>query len=185
MVRLIYHKFSPILTQSKPDLFSVIYWLCVLLRLSVSLSASLCVVVVAKNTDEITLTCHTQAEGPVNWKFHSDRIEDVTLGGPIKQVGQNLVFSQVNSLMLGEYSCWKGSEMLSSTYLLEAGEEEDEDEVEEEDEEGVKKEECDNEEEEETGGTILLNKYMYAYMHSYCTYTDAVKDKLVEMFHPL
>ncbi|XP_076587497.1 interleukin-12 subunit beta [Chaetodon auriga] len=84
--------------------------------------------VVAKRNDKnpVTLTCDTKTDGAVTWKFHGEEIEDVLLQANVQQDGQNLAMSDVDTPMLGKYSCWRGGEMLSSTYLLlEAEEEED------------------------------------------------------------
>ncbi len=93
---------------------------------------------VAKRNDAsaVTLTCDTKTEGPVTWKFHGESVEDVVLDSETLQVGQNLAMADVGRPMLGQYSCWSGGKMLSSTYLL----------LEEEEEE----------EEEEDGGEIVL-----------------------------
>ncbi|XP_042344381.1 interleukin-12 subunit beta [Plectropomus leopardus] len=73
--------------------------------------------VVAKHNvaNPVTLTCHTETNGPVTWMFDEDFLD---FNGNIKQNGQNLSVSMVDKPMLGEYSCWRGGEMLSSTYLL-------------------------------------------------------------------
>lgn len=95
-----------------------------------SLSARTCAraVVVAKRDDAnpVTLTCDTTTDGAVTWKFHGEVMEDVVLQDNVQQVGSNLAMSDVDAPMLGRYSCWRGGEMLSSTYLLLEAEEEDE-----------------------------------------------------------
>lgn len=68
----------------------------------------LSVVVVTKMNDPVTLTCRTNTEGAVEWKFDDD----------VVGVGLNLSISGVEAPDLGEYTCWRGKEMLSSTYLL-------------------------------------------------------------------
>ncbi|KAM9360210.1 interleukin-12 subunit beta [Symphorus nematophorus] len=84
-------------------------------------------VVVAKrnNANPVTLTCDTKTDGAVQWKFHGEEMEDVELGGDFQQDGQNLAVSDVDTPMLGQYSCWRGGEMLSSTYLLLEAEDEE------------------------------------------------------------
>uniref|UniRef100_A0A3Q1H468 Interleukin-12 subunit beta n=1 Tax=Acanthochromis polyacanthus TaxID=80966 RepID=A0A3Q1H468_9TELE len=78
--------------------------------------------VVAKKNDAnpVTLTCDTKTGGAVTWKFDGEVIEDDT-----QLKGSDLILSEVDEPMLGEYSCWRGGEMLSSTYLLLEDEEED------------------------------------------------------------
>ncbi|XP_010782641.1 interleukin-12 subunit beta [Notothenia coriiceps] len=73
--------------------------------------------VVAKKNDAnpVTLTCRTNIEGDVRWTF---QLEDVDIEDNIQQNGLNLSVSVVDIPMLGKYSCWRGEEMLSSTYLL-------------------------------------------------------------------
>lgn len=87
-----------------------------------------CAVVVAKRNDEnaVILICNTNTDEAVTWKFHGEVMEDVTLEGTVQQDGQNLNISDVDAPMLGQYSCWRGGEMLSSTYLLLEAEEKDE-----------------------------------------------------------
>ncbi|XP_028434765.1 interleukin-12 subunit beta [Perca flavescens] len=85
--------------------------------------------VVAKRNDAnpVTLTCHTTTDEAVTWKFHGEETErDVELEDNVQQNGQNLSVSEVDTPMLGNYSCWREQEMLSSTYLLLEPEEEDE-----------------------------------------------------------
>ncbi|XP_029294739.1 interleukin-12 subunit beta [Cottoperca gobio] len=107
--------------------------------------------VVAKRNDKspVTLTCRTETEGAVTWKFHVPEMEDVQqnglklsegavtgkfhvpemedvdIEGNVKQNGLKLSVSEVDTPMLGNYSCWRGEDMLSSTYLLLEAEEED------------------------------------------------------------
>lgn len=87
-----------------------------------------CTVVVAKRNNEnpVTLTCDTETDGAVTWKFHGEVMEDVVLQANVQQDGRTLTVSDVDTPMLGQYSCWRGGEMLSSTYLLLEAEEEDE-----------------------------------------------------------
>lgn len=74
----------------------------------------------AKRNDAnpVTLTCRTEDPGAVTWKFHSEAPEDVHLEDNVQQQGHHLALSEVDAPMLGEYSCWRGTEMLSSTLLL-------------------------------------------------------------------
>ncbi|XP_071337797.1 interleukin-12 subunit beta [Trachinotus anak] len=80
--------------------------------------------VVAKKDDPepVTLTCRTNINGPVNWTLNDDDdLDDI-----IQQDGKNLKVSDVDAPVLGNYSCWREEELLSSTYLLLEAEEEDE-----------------------------------------------------------
>ncbi|XP_073323053.1 interleukin-12 subunit beta [Pagrus major] len=87
--------------------------------------------VVAKRDDPnpVTLTCRSKTNEAVTWKVQREEMEDVKLEDNIKQVGQNLVMTDVDTPNLGQYSCWREEEMLSSTYLLllEAEEEDESD----------------------------------------------------------
>nr|AIB04025.1 interleukin 12p40 [Oplegnathus fasciatus] len=76
--------------------------------------------VVAKkaNANPVTLTCGTKTDGAVTWKFEGEVLEDVGFEDKLQQDGQNLTASKLDSPMFGEYSCWRGVEMLSSTHLL-------------------------------------------------------------------
>ncbi|XP_040011855.1 interleukin-12 subunit beta isoform X2 [Xiphias gladius] len=82
--------------------------------------------VVAKRGEEntVTLTCSTKINQTVTWIFEHFTTEH--LGDRAQQDGQNLKLSDVDTPMLGEYSCWRGEEMLSSTHLLLEALEEDE-----------------------------------------------------------
>ncbi|XP_053181490.1 interleukin-12 subunit beta [Scomber japonicus] len=80
--------------------------------------------VVAKRNDAnaVTLTCSTKSSGEVVWKFEDDSdFED-----NVQKIGTSLSVTEVDTPMLGEYSCWSGGEMLSSTYLLLKAEDEEE-----------------------------------------------------------
>ncbi|XP_040898964.1 interleukin-12 subunit beta isoform X2 [Toxotes jaculatrix] len=81
--------------------------------------------IVAKRDDAnpVTLTCGAKINGPVTWKFDGEVIEDFE--DNIQQDGQKLNVSEVDTPMLGEYSCWRGEQVLSSTYLLLEAEEEE------------------------------------------------------------
>lgn len=81
---------------------------------------------VAKRNDEVILICNTSTDGAATWKFHGEVMEDVFLEDTVQQDGQNLNISDVDVPMLGQYSCWRGGEILSSTYLLLEAEENDE-----------------------------------------------------------
>ncbi|XP_074495352.1 interleukin-12 subunit beta [Sebastes fasciatus] len=87
-------------------------WLCGLLLISLTGAHRLDHFpenfVVTKMNDPVTLTCRTNTEGAVEWKFDDD----------VVGVGLNLSISGVEAPDLGEYTCWRGKEMLSSTYLL-------------------------------------------------------------------
>ncbi|XP_059192982.1 interleukin-12 subunit beta [Centropristis striata] len=45
-------------------------------------------------------------------------MEEVDINGDIQQNGVNLAVSEVDGYMVGNYSCWRGEDMISSTYLL-------------------------------------------------------------------
>uniref|UniRef100_A0A8C6MLR8 Interleukin-12 subunit beta n=1 Tax=Nothobranchius furzeri TaxID=105023 RepID=A0A8C6MLR8_NOTFU len=83
-----------------------------------------CVFVVAKrnSASPVALTCNRMTSGPVTWKLHGEVVDEYYA----LQDGQNLILSEVHAPMLGEYSCWKGTEKLSSTFLLMEADEEDE-----------------------------------------------------------
>ncbi|XP_036955011.1 interleukin-12 subunit beta isoform X1 [Acanthopagrus latus] len=76
--------------------------------------------VVAKRNDPnpVTLTCRSKTDEAVTWKVENEEMEDVKLDDSIRQVGQNLVLTDIDTPKLGQYSCWREQEMLSSTYLL-------------------------------------------------------------------
>nr|XP_054587612.1 interleukin-12 subunit beta isoform X1 [Nothobranchius furzeri]XP_054587613.1 interleukin-12 subunit beta isoform X1 [Nothobranchius furzeri] len=80
--------------------------------------------VVAKrnSASPVALTCNRMTSGPVTWKLHGEVVDEYYA----LQDGQNLILSEVHAPMLGEYSCWKGTEKLSSTFLLMEADEEDE-----------------------------------------------------------
>lgn len=77
------------------------------------------VVVLAKEDEgPVTLTCNTTPDTAVTWKFNGRSLEDVTFRMLSTQHGQDLILSEVDSPMLGEYSCWSEGRELSSVYLL-------------------------------------------------------------------
>ncbi|XP_036069319.1 interleukin-12 subunit beta isoform X2 [Oryzias melastigma] len=78
--------------------------------------------VVAKRNDPhpVTLTCNTQTEEGVSWRLDGEEVE---LDNYVQMEGPNLKISEVDAPMLGEYSCWRGGTMLSSTYLFQELEE--------------------------------------------------------------
>uniref|UniRef100_A0A4W6BT09 Interleukin-12 subunit beta n=1 Tax=Lates calcarifer TaxID=8187 RepID=A0A4W6BT09_LATCA len=80
--------------------------------------------VVVKKNDTVTLTCSsTQLTGDVTWKLENDEIE---VDDDFQLDGQNLKVSGVGTPSLGNYSCWSGEAMLSSTHLLLEAEAEEE-----------------------------------------------------------
>ncbi|KAM7019126.1 interleukin-12 subunit beta, partial [Tautogolabrus adspersus] len=83
--------------------------------------------VVAKRSDStpVTLTCSTKTTGHITWKLDGEVI-DVDSGDYFQHNSSILTVSEVDTPTLGEYSCWRGEEMLSSTYLLLEAEEEEE-----------------------------------------------------------
>ncbi|XP_028270621.1 interleukin-12 subunit beta [Parambassis ranga] len=64
----------------------------------------------------VTLTCGAKSDETVTWKFNGEVIEESE--DNVQKKGQNLIVSEVDTPMLGAYSCWRGGEMLSSTYLF-------------------------------------------------------------------
>ncbi|XP_068167171.1 interleukin-12 subunit beta [Antennarius striatus] len=75
---------------------------------------------VAKTNSSVTLICNTTTEEAVTWKFGNSmkKMENVRLVKHYRQDGQNLNISDLDYPMFGNYSCWKGAEMLSSVYLF-------------------------------------------------------------------
>ncbi|XP_075889383.1 interleukin-12 subunit beta [Nelusetta ayraudi] len=75
--------------------------------------------------NSVTLTCNTETEGNIEWKFH-DGSEEVISGDNIRLEGLNLTILDVDERGdVGEYSCWRGQDKLSSVYLLLEATEED------------------------------------------------------------
>ncbi|RVE67935.1 hypothetical protein OJAV_G00086740 [Oryzias javanicus] len=66
------------------------------------------------------LTCNTQTDEAVSWRLDGEEVE---LDNYVQMEGPNLKISQVDAPMLGEYSCWRGGAMLSTTYLFQELEE--------------------------------------------------------------
>uniref|UniRef100_A0A665WLP2 Interleukin-12 beta central domain-containing protein n=1 Tax=Echeneis naucrates TaxID=173247 RepID=A0A665WLP2_ECHNA len=87
---------------------------------------TLLLVVVAKMNDlkPVTLTCKADVDVDVTWKLSGDVIEKDQYMENYQQDGPNLNVLDVEHPMLGEYSCWSGEKLLSSTYLLLEAEEE-------------------------------------------------------------
>lgn len=83
-----------------------------------SLFFCICSVVVAKRNvaTPVTLTCGAKSDEAVTWKFNHVEIDESEEN--IQQKGPNLIVSEVDTPMLGSYSCWRGEEKLSSTYLF-------------------------------------------------------------------
>ncbi|KAM4579428.1 interleukin-12 subunit beta [Fundulus diaphanus] len=77
-------------------------------------------VLAKRNGHSVTLTCRETNPGHVTWKL-SD--EDIDFEDHFEQKGQHLIVKEVDMPLLGEYSCWRGKEKLSSTYLLQETEE--------------------------------------------------------------
>ncbi|XP_023007927.3 interleukin-12 subunit beta [Maylandia zebra] len=77
---------------------------------------------VAKRNENYTLTCNSKPDDIVTWKLNGDPLEDEE---NVELNGQNLTVSDIGTPNLGDYSCWRGEEMLSSTYLLLKADEED------------------------------------------------------------
>lgn len=98
-------------------LIYVILYMCMSLcgLTCVPVCLHVCVVVVAKRGDPVTLTCTTKTDGAVTWKFEDDEID---IDDNIQADGKNLAVSEVADIMLGEYTCWRGNQKLSSTHLL-------------------------------------------------------------------
>ncbi|XP_068616945.1 interleukin-12 subunit beta [Brachionichthys hirsutus] len=84
--------------------------------------------VVANRNHPATLTCNTTTQEAVTWMFQSGITEkkNVILDKYSIQDGTNLIMSDLGRPMLGNYSCWKGAELLSSVYLFLEAEEETE-----------------------------------------------------------
>lgn len=72
------------------------------------------IVVLAREREDVVLTCNTTADKAVTWEFDGD----VQCEGNLTQDCQRLSVSGVEAPMLGEYSCWSEGQMLSSVYLL-------------------------------------------------------------------
>ncbi|XP_074525791.1 interleukin-12 subunit beta [Halichoeres trimaculatus] len=81
------------------------------------------VVAQRSNGVPVTLTCDTKTGENVIWKLNEEEL-DVNSEHHFQQVGPNLTVLEVDGPTVGEYSCWRGGVMLSSTYLLLEAEEE-------------------------------------------------------------
>ncbi|XP_054895781.1 interleukin-12 subunit beta isoform X2 [Poeciliopsis prolifica] len=82
-------------------------------------------VVAKRGEDSVSLTCLATTAGPVTWKLNN---EDPDFEDYMSKSGHNLIVRDVDTPLLGEYSCWRGETKLSSIYLLqETDEEEDTD----------------------------------------------------------
>ncbi len=92
--------------------------LCGRLCVYLSVCIYVCVVVVVEknHATSVTLTCGTKTDGPVTWKLNGEALD--SLEEIVVQDGQNLIVSEVELPLLGQYTCWRGEEMLSSVYLL-------------------------------------------------------------------
>ena len=80
-------------------------------------SVCVCAVVVVKreNVEPVTLTCNAKTDGPVTkWTLNGVEVDF----DDVQMDGQNLSVPNVDTPMLGEYSCFRGEQKLSSTYLL-------------------------------------------------------------------
>ncbi|CAJ1069259.1 interleukin-12 subunit beta [Xyrichtys novacula] len=75
------------------------------------------VVAKTENQDPITLTCSSKTGESVTWKHKGEEIDE-DLEDLFQLDGPNLTVLEVDEPTLGEYSCWRGEEKLSSTYLL-------------------------------------------------------------------
>lgn len=63
----------------------------------------------------MTLTCDAKGVGDVTWRFDDEEIDD---DEDYKLHGLNLSISNIQSPMLGKYSCQRGDGEPSSTHLL-------------------------------------------------------------------
>ncbi|XP_029915770.1 interleukin-12 subunit beta isoform X2 [Myripristis murdjan] len=68
--------------------------------------------VVAKKDHQATLTCDVKSDESIKWKFNNESLDDDEANG------RSLTVSEVEEALVGEYSCWRGGEQLSSVYLL-------------------------------------------------------------------
>ncbi|XP_047236630.1 interleukin-12 subunit beta isoform X3 [Girardinichthys multiradiatus] len=79
-------------------------------------------VVLAKiNENSVTLTCGAPTAGPVTWKLNDEDVD--YFEDHFEKKGKNLIVKEVDTPLLGEYSCWRGKAKLSSVYLLQGTEE--------------------------------------------------------------
>ncbi|XP_026177548.1 interleukin-12 subunit beta isoform X2 [Mastacembelus armatus] len=80
--------------------------------------------VVAKRGNSVKLICGATTGDNVTWMFN-DEMKNEDDDEDITQDGQDLMVLDIDKPLLGEYSCWKGGNKLSSTYLLLEAEEDD------------------------------------------------------------
>lgn len=98
---------------------TILWCLCFLFFFQVEVLGGL------RGENSVTLTCNTETEGHITWKFH-DGSEEVISGDNVRLEGLNLTILDVDEGGdIGEYSCWRGQEKLSSVYLLLEANEED------------------------------------------------------------
>uniref|UniRef100_A0A3Q2DCM3 Interleukin-12 subunit beta n=1 Tax=Cyprinodon variegatus TaxID=28743 RepID=A0A3Q2DCM3_CYPVA len=103
----------------------VLSWIAAFLLISITASQELThfpehFVVVRRNENSVTLPCDSAIAGPVTWKMND---EDLDFDYFYEQKDQNLSVKEVDTPLLGEYSCWRGETKLSSTLLLQETEE--------------------------------------------------------------
>lgn len=76
------------------------------------------VVVDLSGINSVTLTCNTETEGNITWKFGSGS-QEVFPDENFRLEGLNLTISNIKDRgYIREYSCWRGEEKLSSVNLL-------------------------------------------------------------------
>ncbi|XP_061586050.1 interleukin-12 subunit beta [Cololabis saira] len=95
-------------------------WLSGLLLVSVTAAHELTLfpekfeVVKEGNAEPVKLTCNAKADESVTWMFEGDEVEF----NDAQRNGTNLVVSNVDAPMLGEYSCTSKGQTLSTTHIL-------------------------------------------------------------------
>ncbi|XP_029019189.1 interleukin-12 subunit beta isoform X2 [Betta splendens] len=65
-----------------------------------------------------TLTCGQQPTGPVVWKFNDQVLSKDLFDISVDPVSQKLTVRNVDTPMMGKYTCWMGDKELLSTHLL-------------------------------------------------------------------